>query len=112
MGAFPGSRLVYGIDLGGDDPKEFDSDQAMEQLKETFGNALELNFYGNLCYGHIQYVLTGHCKTVYAYSTPTITPESLAVSPTVTERIKKAYALLFPGEDVPEPRWMITVHYG
>ena len=111
MGCYPGARLVYGIDLGVPDEKDYDSDRVYRDL-EGFYPGLSLEFWGNLEQGSVGYVLAGPHRNVYAYDCLTVTPEMLQVPDEVTLQIRQAWATLFPNRTVPDPRWMITVHYG
>lgn len=109
MGSYPGARLQYGIDLG--DELEYDIDDVDEVIGRDFPG-LSLNYTGDLYRGYTRYILAGPCVTVDAYESPTVTVETLAIPEGVTERLKAAYRMIDASGEIPEPRWMITVHYG
>lgn len=114
MSAYPGARLLYGIDLRdkyGEMPEGWDSDDVEETLKAV-SPKLGLHFTGNLYDDGGGYVLALHETTVYAYDTLTLTAETLELQPLDREVVQAAFRELFPDQEVPEPQWMITVHCG
>lgn len=115
MGAYPGARLVYGIDLGDDDgemPEAWVLLEDPDQYVKAVDPALTLEYTGNLYRDYTRYILARHCLTVYAYDAPAITAETLQVADDARTVLQAAFQKLFPDRDIPEPRWMITVHYG
>lgn len=115
MGAFPGARLVYGIDLGDQDgymPEVWESLEDPEEYVKAVDSNLTLEYTGNLCQDYTRYILARHSRTISAYEAPTITAETLQVADNARTVLQAAFRELFPDLEVPEPRWMITVHYG
>lgn len=115
MGAFPGARLVYGVDLGdeyGDMPEAWEDLEDPEEYIKAVDPALTLEYTGDLYKGGVRYILARHCLTVSAYEAPTITAETLLVADGARAVLQAAFRELFPDRNIPEPRWMITVHYG
>lgn len=115
MGAYPGARLVYGIDLGDDDgemPEAWKNLEDPEEYVKVVDSNLTLEYTGDLYRGYTRYILARHCLNVDAYEAPTITAETLLVADDARAVLQAAFRGLFPDLNIPEPRWMITVHYG
>lgn len=109
MGSYPGARLQYGIDLG--DDLDYDVDDTDAMLAAEFP-ALTLNYTGDLCRSYTRYILAVPHTTISAYEAMTVTTDTLTVPEGADAALKEAFRRIAPEDEVPEPRWMITVHYG
>lgn len=123
MGMYPGATLCYGIEI----PEDIDWDElpwmegcegdvewGLEKELERLGiSSVSVAYYGNFAYSDRSgSILCTRSFRFYAYDPEELTPEDLSVDSSDVQALGQAWAALFPGVEVTDPKWLISLSYG
>ena len=124
MGAYPSADLLYGIDLGPDKDRERPG-WFTEELEEEHGSetdVLDRLLRGVKGVGHLRYgdsysgyrslALCTQSVGASAYTPEPVDPNLFASTAGDDEILRAAWAVLYPGQLMPEPGWFMVVSYG
>lgn len=124
MGAYPSADIVYGIDLGiEEDGAEWP--WLTEELEEERGGPEDVldyllkevrkvahHKYGNRLSGFTGFVLCTKGIGVPAYDVKEIKVADLTDTVEDDRLLREAWAILYPDQVMPDPKWLATVSYG
>lgn len=124
MGAYPSADIVYGINLG------IQNDGAewpwfTEKLEEEHGGPGDVldhllkgvgkvahHMYGNRLSDFTGLVLCTKDISVWAYDVKEVSVADLTNTVEDDRLLREAWAILYPDQVMPEPKWLATVSYG
>lgn len=124
MDSHPSAELLYGIDLGtGDESPEWP--WYTEELEKGHGGPTEAldhllkdvpgvghDTYGNFYSGYTGVALCTQVVHASAYEAREVGIETLTGTVGDDARLRAAWAVLYPDQVMPEPRWFLVVSYG
>lgn len=124
MGMYPSADLLYGIDLGLEDEMER-PDWFTEELEEEHGSMAEAldhllrsvggvgyHTYGNFLSGYTGLALCTQSVGVRAYEAKRVGVNQLTGMAEDDKALEAAWAVLYPGQIMPEPGWFIVLSLG
>lgn len=123
MGCYPSASLLYGIDLGLHE--ESDWPWLTDELEEEHGGAEDVldhllrnvkkvghDTYGNTQSGYTGLALCTRVVHASAYEARPVGIDQLTGTVQDDEALRAAWAVLYPGQLMPEPTWFMVVSYG